>query len=260
MVSSDEKFEDRLAVTEEDEKANQLIEDDTKASEIIFGSQEVYIDTVGTLVFEWPDVELSLEGDRLAAQFKTRCMRDGSLFSIEQLRAIYRQPIKIKVDGAEVIVGDGQWTDEEEYKLEHMPDIIRDLTTEFSDYRSEIQELKSETEISEKEQEQLNLLMNEAQATFNEIQEMRLKHTELMAKQVRLFSESIEHQALFEKVKLYAPLCVKKKTEDGLAPLWKDQKEFLSGNGVSLKILGLFSLFMRGADVSFFGDTPEGQM
>jgi len=257
-----EEFKKKLNETIDSEKEIQDSEDSKTAEEIIRGSQEVFIRGYDWLIFNWPDVERTLEGDDIFAKFKTKHLRNNDLMTTSQLKAVYNNPITIKVDGKDVVVGSGEWTEKDERRLEEIPKEIDEKTEAFNAYRVEIQELKEQIKKRKNKQteEKLNKYMENAFECYSNITKLNLEHIELQTKRINLFSTSLEERAQFEKVKYYAPYCIMSKNGDGtLNPLWKDETEMLKADQTAVRILSLFGLFLRGVDVSFFGDLLGGQ-
>ena len=78
----DEKQEEllkKLKETDESEKEKQEGEDGKKLKDVLTGRTELYVDGFGTIIFEQPDAGLIMDGDQIAAKFKTHHLRKGDL-------------------------------------------------------------------------------------------------------------------------------------------------------------------------------------
>lgn len=254
----DSELEKKLKETKESEELQQIAKDNMTAEEISSGRKKVYIKGIGNVIMDWPSPDLTMQGDRLYAKFVTEHLQEGDLLTEEQLKAIYGKPTYIKVRGKEVKVGQGQWTIEEENKMEELPKEIRIMEAEFLDCREVYQQMltaeKGGQVVNEDKKQNLLSRLDES---FKKMGEAKLKLLELQSKRLKLFSISLEEQANLEKIKLYAPQCIKVEKEGKVEPLWKSEEEYNSGQFDSLRILSIFNLFLRGADVRFFGDIPE---
>ncbi|MCK9369421.1 hypothetical protein M0R04_05745 [Candidatus Dojkabacteria bacterium] len=263
------RFEEDISKSPEMVKEEVTVEDNTTAEGVTKGVQTVFLSGIGTIIYELPGVELTLQGERLQAEFKGEQLRKGKLLTIAQLRAIYKQPVMIEQDGKQVVVSKGAWTDEDETKLESLPDEIREKDKLFEDYREKIHDLTIQKEDlgsnKKKEARKLeleNIINRESEQAFlvwKELANLKLDYLDLQSKKIVLFGESLEEQANLEKVKLYAPVCVKVKKGDTISPYWKNMGDLLSSDYTSLRILSLFNMVLRGVDVSFFGDTLVDQ-
>lgn len=256
-----EKFEEAIKLTDEVEKETQKAKDDEKANEVVSGEKRVYLNNLGTILFKMPGVELSLEGDKKYAEFKSNALIEGKLLTEAQLKAIYRQPTIVKKGGKDITVG-GEWTDEEDNNMESIPLEIEQMIENFKFLRGKIQEaeasilaLKGKKKKDQEEKKQKWLA--EASDIFKKISYKRLDLLQLQQKRVLLFSSSLEEQANLDRIKLFAPQCILK--NDG-TPLWNSLDDMLNGDYDCLKLLGIFSMFIRGVDISFFADTPVEQI
>lgn len=262
MTQEEKEFQEALKKTKEVEKEEQKANDDSKARNIIRGAQEVKLEPFGTLVFEWPSVGLSLQADAVQARYKTDHLRKQDIMTEEQLKAIYRRPVTIEIDGKEIIVGSGQWTEEDEELLDSLPKEVKNKDDYFVDVRSRIHELDTEllslTKTSKKRarlEEEKTKLEEEAYTIWTDTSQVRLKLLEHQNKRMMLFASSLEEQAHLEKLKLFCPSCIKVKDENGNVDfLWKTEDDMLQDGFESIQVITLYNLFLRGVDVSFFGD------
>ena len=250
--------------TTESEKQEQQANDSQLLNEVVEGRQVVYIEGYGEVIFDLPSAGLAIEGDRIAARFRTKHLRDSDILSEAQLKAIYNQPIKVKVDGVDVVVGKGEWTDKDEEKLESYHQQIKDITDTFNINREEWQKFRDAAEATEEKKKKNKLLdkrdefEKKAKDSYESLLKTKAQQLELNANKARLFGESLEEQTFFEKVKVYAPGCIKQEKDGVTSPLWANLQEFEDDKFSATKVVTLFNLFMRGLDVSFFGDVPEG--
>jgi hypothetical protein len=265
-MSLEKEFEAKLKVSQEVEEEVEKAEDDKKANEIINGTQTIHTKEFGTLVFDYPSIGLAMEGDFVYAKYKTEHLRKNDLLTEAQLKAIYSRPVTIEINGKEEVVGEAQWPVEKEDKLETLPKDIRNYLNTFNQFREEIQEIENEilalTETEEDKAKKVELenkkqyKVDQAYDNFLAINNLRLELLDLQATRAALFSSSLEEQANFERIKLYAPSCIRKKNEDGtLSYLWSSSTSLMQDSLLSAKILSMFNLFLRGADISFFDDT-----
>lgn len=242
----EKEFEETIKKDEEAEKTEQELKDEKKANEIFFGRKEVYLKDVGWLVFDWPNYDQNFEAEKIYAQAVNRGLREGTYNNREQLRVLYRK--------------DGVWTEAEDNRIDEISSEIENKIEIFTDYRTEIQDL--ENQLLEKKGDKalkrgLEKKYEEAKELYIEIAKLKLEFAKLNARFIQLFNVALEEVALLEKARYLAPHCVYKKDGDNLVPLWKDLDDLKQSKGPTLKIMGYFVLFLRGADVSFFGDTPE---
>jgi hypothetical protein len=263
------KEKEILNQTAESEKEQQAADDGKKLEEVFLGKQEVVIKEYGTIIFELPKTGLALEGDRVVAKFKTEHLRRGDLLTDAELKAIYNKPIVVKQDGQDIVVGTGEWTDKEEREMENLPSEIESTWEMFIVYREDYQKIRQEmlkltkSKEDKAKKKKLDTQFDKAQKRALEQHDVVLKQKarllELQATRVRLFSDSLEEQAFFEKIKLYAPSCIKIKRKGKEDFLWKSEEEMFGAEFAATRILTLFNLFVRGLDVRFFGDAPEGE-
>lgn len=262
MSDKKQEFKDEIVKTIELKKEEQVANDNDIASEIISGSSEIYINGLGTITFIWPSVGLSMQGDKLHAQFKAEHLRKGDLLSEAQLKAYYKRPVFIEIDGKEIQVGNGEWTEEEEEKLESLPLEIQELNEEFDMHRATLQEQQLEMDSLPKNSKKRTVYEKKieeiTEAAYNkyiELTKKRLEVGELNLKRNTLFSDSLEEMANLEKIRLFAPQCILKRVDGELVPLWESEDDMLKAQFASIRAISLFNLFMRGVDVSFFADT-----
>ena len=209
-----------------------------------------------------------IEGDLIDAKFKTTHLRKGDLLTRSQLKAFYKRPVTAEIDGEKIDISEGQWNDRHERELEDLPKELEDAASLFADFRNEYQEVEKEImalsdakkyKAKKKELEkQLERKYQGAEESYIKTMSLRTKVLELQALQIELFSPCLEERANFEKVKFYAPKCIKIKKEDGSEDfLFKSKEDINSAPFAATRVISLFSLFIRGVDVSFFGDAPE---
>jgi len=265
-----DEFEDKLETTKEVEEEQQVVEDSEKLEEVYIGRQELYIKSYGTVIFDMPSPGLSIKGDQVAAKFKAYNLRHNELLTDAQLRAIYNQPITIMVDGKEVKVGNGEWPEKNDAELEELPKKISASLEMFDAYRADYHAAKEQvtaltasgktksSKVFKDAEAKMEKAKEQARKEYDNILALRSRQMSLTSLRVRLFADSLEEQAFLEKVKLFAPSCIKKKDKDGnIVPCWKTIEEFENDTFGAIQIIAYFNLFLRGLDVSFFGDVPE---
>lgn len=269
-MTKEKDFEKDLKVTKETEDQQKTAADSQKLKEILEGEQTVYIKGYGDIVFEYPKAGLVIEAERLEAEFKATSLRNSTFLTEAQLKAIYGKPVTIEVDGKEVEVGSGEWSETNDRLMEELPEQIKDLEEMFDIGREAYQEfdrdlLKATKKADKKTFEQKKKLKFEE--TFNIRQESLEKQKELLElqmKRLQLFSASLEERAFFEKIKLYLPSSVFKMNGNGDKAtkefLWKNYEEFENSEFLASRVISLYSLFIRGADISFFGDVREEEI
>lgn len=265
----EEKDVSVLDITEEAENAELEADDNKKLDNLKKGAQEIFINGYGFICFEYPNTELILQGDEIASKFKTKCLRNGEYLSEAQLKHIYSQPTTMKIEGKNVIIGSGEWVEKDEQEMEDLPKEIDGLWEMFVSFRKEYQDLKQKLFIltdskenanSKKEmEEKLNKIQETAMEYYNKVLKKRARLLELQTIRIRLFSDSLEEKAFFEKLKLFIPSCIKIKKDGKFEFLWKTINDFLHDEHLSMRVVGLFNLFIRGLDIRFFGDVPEDQ-
>lgn len=258
---------DILNSTEDSENELQSAEDNKKLNDVLTGRQEIYITGYGAIIFDMPHVELALEGDNTAAKFKSKHLMSGDYLTDAQLKAIYNNPTIVKVSGKELTLGTGEWTEKDEREMDDLPANIQNNWDMFLSYREEYQTLKQEilavpkiAKNKAKIKELTTRQDNAQKRTLDQHQiilSLKGKLIGLQATRVRLFSDSLEEQAFFEKIKLYAPSCIKIEKDGVVEPLWKSTQDMLNDKFTATRIITLFNLFVRGLDVRFFGDAPE---
>lgn len=255
------QFEEVIVKTVGDEKDEQLIEDRDRGEEIISGAQQLQLSPFGTIQFEWPNPRLTIEGDRLYAQFKAKHLRQGDLLTEAQLKAYYGRPQTLELDGKEIIVGQGEWTKEQENKLEELPrDIDMGIET-FNMIREELQQTQVKLEQkkgNKKLKDKISLLTGQAYDAYQKVIKIKLDLLEVQTLRLSLFSVSLEEQALLEKIQLFAPSCVKVVKDGQTTTLW-DSKDIMleEGDQGTIRLLSLFGLFLRGGDIRFFGESLD---
>ena len=262
----DKEFKAQMNETVESEKAEKDAIDSKVINKVIEGRQEVFIKGYGTIIFDYPSAGLALEGDQLVTKFRTKHLRENDILTEAQLKAIYKQPITTKIGGKDVVIGNGEWPESYDNDLESLNHDISNCQIDFSMYRGEYQLCKTELEDlgdkKPKKKEQLQKKMEDhetkAYKSYTKILELKQKQLELNTLRARLFADSLEEQSFLEKVKFFAPSCIKQNKNDELVPLWEDLEAFEKDTFVATKIITLFNLFLRGLDISFFGDVPEG--
>jgi hypothetical protein len=261
----EEEFKEKLKETKESENAQQQAQDNIELNKIITGRQVINITGFGDVIFDFPGAGLAIEGDMLAAQFRTKHLRAGDLFNEEQLKHIYKQPTKVQIDGKETTVGDGLWTDKNEQEVTRLNNTIKSHQEMFIKYREEYQvfelDLIKHKPDSKKYNdlvERKNAVEEKARKEYTGLLDAKIKQLELATLRAKLFADSIEEMAFFEKVKLFAPSCVKKVADGKEVPLWSSKEEMLLDTHLATRVISIYSLFLRGLDVSFFADVPEG--
>lgn len=257
-------FDDRLALNDSVEKEEQQTADAEVLEEIVEGRQVVYINGYGEIIFDFPSPGIALQADSAAIKFKTQKLRSNEFLTEAQLKAIYRRPTVISIDGKDQEVGSGEWTDENEVRIDALPGEIEYADKDFLEAREKYHLVKDELDKTseEKRKEELEKKLEAFEQTalefFNAGAKLKSEQLDLNITRTRLFSGSLEEQVFFERVKYLAPSCIKIKVEEQVAPLWKNFEAFEADKFAATKVLALFSLFLRGLDVSFFGDVPEG--
>jgi len=267
MAEVKEEIKEILNQTEQSEKEEQNAEDSKKIEEVFLGRQEVFIQEYGSIIFELPNAGMALEGDRVVAKFKTEHLRKGDLLTDAELKAIHNKPVVIKQDDQDITIGSGEWTDKQEREMEDLPDEIQGSWEMFVAYREEYQQIKQQmleltnSKEDKTKKKQLGIKFNKVQksalAQHDIVLNQKAHLLELQSTRVRLFSDSLEEQAFFEKIKLYAPSCIKIERDGKEDFLWKSEDEMLGAKFAATRIITLFNLFVRGLDVRFFGDAPE---
>lgn len=264
-----EQFEQEITQTTQVEKENRQAEQNKKAEEIFNSRQEVYITGIGQLVFDYPRVGLTLEGDLAAARFKSAHLKMGDLLTEQQLKALYSKPTTVEIEGKTITVGDGSWTEKQDNELEELPTVIKSYRESFEDFRAMYQETNEqimaipEVEENKERIEELKRkrdnYFDSAQQTYTKMLELQMELLELQTLRMSLFSISLEEMSNLEKLKIYVPECIKIKENGTIRPLWKDLSEAMNSGLEFIRVISLFNLFLRGADVSFFGNIPEDQ-
>ncbi len=266
MKAADVKknFEEVIVKTVDDEKTEQLIEDRDRGEEIISGAQQLQLSPFGTVQFEWPTPKLTIEGDRLYAQFKAKHLRHGDLMTEAQLKAYYGRPQILELDGKEIIVGQGEWTKDQDNKLEELPHDIEMGVEAFNMIRDELQKTQEKLDKkkgNKKLKEKITLLTGQAYEAYQKVVKIKLELLELQTLRLSLFSVSLEEQALLEKIQLFAPSCIKVIKDGTTTTLWDSKDSMLEeGDQGTIRLLSLFGLFLRGGDIRFFGDGAQDLM
>lgn len=269
-MKKDENFEKELKVTKETEDQQKTAEDSQKLKEILEGEQTIYIKGYGDILFEYPKAGLVIEAERLEAEFKATSLRNSTFLTEAQLKAIYGKPVVIEVDGKQIEVGSGEWSETNDRLMEELPEQIKELETQFDIGREAYQEfdrdLLKATKKADKKilKEKMKLKAEETFSIRQESLEKQKELLELQMKRLQLFSSSLEERAFFEKIKLYLPSSVFKMNGSGgeatKEPLWKNYEEFENSKFLASRVISLYSLFIRGADISFFGDVREEEI
>lgn len=252
------QVQEHLNTPTEIDKEKQSADDGRRLQEVMSGRREFYYPAFGTIAFEYPNTGIVINADRMVAEFKSAQLKKGKLLTKDQMKAIYRQPVFIEEDGKRIKVSDGLWTVENDNRLEELP---REITTKqrlFNEYRDEYQQLKTEQlgeveeAVKQDYEERLLRRENEAAEVYKELLELNQELIELQSKHLELFSNSLEEQANFERIKYYAPRCVRYMKDGKEDFLWKSDQDLLDARFNSTEVLSLFSLFVRGTDISFF--------
>lgn len=262
-------YDELMSQSEEQASTAQETEDNVELNSVVSGEKELFIDGYGLVVFQQPTARLSLQGDSAAAKFRSKHLRHGDILTEAQLKLIYGRPTTVKIDGVETQIGNGSWTENNEQELENLPDqITRNMETVLS-YRNDISEVLNElkvlpdgeSEIREGLDKKLKELNDDAYPLYLQVLEDKKQLMELQLLRLQLFSISLEEQTNLEKIKIFAPACIKRKQEDGsIESLWKTEDDFLDDNVGAVHLLSVYNLFLRGVDISFFGDVPEEKM
>lgn len=259
------ELEEKLRQTDDSEKEAQRAEDNDKLQGVLTSAQEIFILGVGTIQFSYPDVGHIMAGERIYAKFKNRELKKGELLTVRQLKAIHGQPVTIEVEGKNVVIGDAAWTEENEREMDDLPNEIAAQDALFNAYRLDYQEVETQLleETDEVAKESLvykrSQLFDQCEDLWAAILKKRMRLTELQTTHLELFATSLEEQARFEQIRYYAPHCVKVLRNKKFVPLWKSDDELIKSQMDSTRVLSLFSLFIRGVDVSFFADAPGEQ-
>ena len=265
--------EETLTIDKTTEKAMTESEDNIKLNSVLSGSQTVNTEEYGPLIFIYPGVELSLKADKISAQFRAKALRENLYLTDRQYLAIYNQPLMIDIDGKQVKIGNGDWPEsqEREYRDE-LPKKLKVLNENFSITRQLFQEQEEKILQFPKDsenydatliemQKERDSLESRAKEIYSQLMATKAKQLELASLRARLFSDSLEEQLITERIKILAPGCIKKYNDKhSLVPLWNSEKELLEDGFAATKVLALFNLFLRGFDVSFFGELPVDQI
>lgn len=267
-----ELFDDEMKITTEVTKETQKVQDDETGSSILTGSQTVFLNSLGTILFEYPPIGLIMKADGVQAKFKAEHLRKGDILTMAQLKAIYSRPLTIPdVNGKDVVIGSGEWTDADEDKITSIIEEIRDLQKEFASFKEEVEELelkiiKLPTTSKGKSKKSSIVKRKEAgidasYKIYTQIYKKRLELLELQTTQELLFVDSLEEQARIEKIKIFAPHCIKLIKGDATPiVLWKAVENMEEESSFDMRrIISMFAMFLKGSDISFFGDTPGGQ-
>ncbi len=268
MSTKNEQFESEMKKSFDVEQEETKAEDNKKLDEVISGRQELFIQGMGDIIFDFPSSDLINEGDEAVAKFKSYHLRKGELLTKTHLKAIYGRPVSINVDGVDVVVGQGDWTEKEEQRLEDLPDEMKTVEDEFNYFRQEFQDLQDElvaiTDTAKNKAKRKNIekkcesIMNDCRNLYEKRLKLKQENYELNLKCLDLFSISLEEQAIHEKIKIFAPSCIKIK-ENGSEPhLLNSDEQIKTNTFLYNRVLSLFNLYIRGYDVSFFGDVPDG--
>ena len=261
MVDVKKEFDDKIAVPMEVEKEIQNNEDDKLARPILSSEQTVSVDGIGRIIFKWPKTGLVMQAESIVARYKALHLRKGDILTQDQLKAIYCRSTKItNSDGIEEVL-EGPWTEKQANRLEELPKVLNEKALVFDEYRNQLKELKLQLETlkgSEQEpskQDEYDARYQDAFNLYIDITNDRLELVDLQTKHYELFCGSLEELANFEKIKLFAPHCIFKIDN---TPLWKSEAEMEQCDFNGVKVISLFSLFLRGVDVSFFDVTAGG--
>lgn len=258
----EKELEDKLKMTKEIEETLESLTDEARLQEIESGAKHLYMKEHGNIIFRYPSVKLSREAELIYAKFYADHLRKDDLMTEEKLKAYYSQPIIIEKDGKEVVVKSGTWTDEDEAVMEQIPEEIKIILRELEQLRDQIQE--REKEASKKKSGAASKLKIRIESDYGKIEEVyrklmekRIQLVKLQTKRLKLFALSLEEQANYERIKFLAPYCVFKEENGEATPIWSTSDDLDSSGIKASELLTIFSLFMRGGDVSFFGDVPE---
>lgn len=262
-----QEFEEQVKVPVEVDKEIQEAEDNIKVASILYSKQEFKLNGIGTILFEWPKIGLSNEGDDLVAKFKAKHLRDGELMTNAQLMAVYAKSITVKQDGKEVIVGNGEWTQTDELQLEEIPKVIEDQVETFNSFKNDIQDIDTKllgmrtSKNKEKLESEKFKKVEQAYELYKKIAQNKLDLLSLQQKKIILFAISVEERANSERMLLYGPRCIFIMRNGEKEPLWKDMNDMKNDERPeALRIISLFNLFLRGGDVRFFVESLGGRV
>jgi len=258
------EFKETMRQTDESETAEERALDSEALETVVAGRQVVYFDGYGDVIFDFPDTGLAIDADTVATRFRTKALRSGEFLTESQLKTIYRQPTTVKVDGKDIVIGNGEWPEKYDRELDQLPKLALEAHTHFTNYRAEYQKNRDEAAALEEstKKTQLQEKRNKAETSALDYYQVWLKHKarqmELGSLRAKLFADSIEELAFFEKIKFLAPACTKQADDKGVeAPLWKSEDDMRKDTFNATRVIAAFNMFMRGLDVSFFADAPD---
>lgn len=242
MTELKEEFERKLSETPESEKANLKSSDTKRLKELVTGRKEIFIEGVGTVVFDYPTPDVMIQADEEFAMFKTKKLKDKTLFPEKKLKAMLHEA--------------GDWTYEDDDELSRLEEERKAHDAEFNIFRESIQTKETfALEATESRAENIN---EEVQAErdvafqhFMKVSESLKKLLEKISERRKAFSISIEEVGYLNKIKTLAPSCIKKRDGDKVDFLWKSEEEFFNDPKGTM-ILTIFDAFLRGWDISFF--------
>lgn len=252
-----EKFEEKVKETDSyDENVNESYIRE-KQKEITEGIKYVPTNTFGTLIFEYPNLGLQLEGDRIFLDMKHKHLLKGDLLSQHKMAILLGEPMTVCCPSCQkkVQVGEGTWDEKKEKEIEILNDEIQEHSEKFNNYRREMQEIVDKI-IPDMDETKLKTLENKRDALkkkafkqFEFITHKRARSISLVYQKYNLFQGCIEEVADNARTKFLAPRCIKKM--DGNL-LWSSEEEMLKGGPEAGRIFGLFHFYLRNVDVNFF--------
>lgn len=272
MENVDKRFEDFLLQTMESDEAVQNAGDNQLLQEIYTERKKIKISGVPfPLIFEYPDIGLSLIADRIVAEFRAKELRIGKLLTNEQLKAIASRPMTIEENGKNIVISKPQWSEKDEQILAEYPRKINDITIELITARQEYQEanmlrqkIQGEGKDAEHERAKADKrkqsIYDQAYKIFDQQIKLKKQLLETQLKEMQVVNGSLEDISNIEKIKYLAPKCIKKVNADGSEEfLWKTDDEFTNAPFSVTTVLSVFNVFLRGGDISFFGVLLEDQ-
>lgn len=263
-MDKNKDFEAFLLQDKDVEDALQQAQDDELLQEIHTERKKIKLKGVPhTLIFEYPDLGISLKADRIVAEFKATELRAGKLLTSKQLKAIARQPTTAIINGKEEVVDKAEWTVNDDQILDEYPRKINDTGLDLIVAREEYQEVKEQLDsVKGKEKEKLekrrNQIYDQASKLYSDYIRLKRDLLDTQLKEMRLLNGSLEELANLEKLRYLAPKCIKKIDKDGKEDfIWKTDEDFQNAPFDNATILSVFNVFLRGGDISFFGVVPE---
>ena len=267
MADKDKAFEDFLLRNEDDEKQEQQVKDNERLQEVNTERKEIQLSGIPyKLVFEYPDIGISIAADRVVAEFKARELQSNTLLTSKQLKAIKSRPVTVTINGTEKVVGDPEWSAKDDIILEEHGAKINEVTQELISARLEYQEVcdaldnikKSDKGKRDQLAKRKNQIYDFALEAYNRQLKLKKELLSVQLKEMDVLNGSLEEMAHLEKIKFLAPKCIKKIDDGKESFLWESEEDFCNAKFSATTILSAFSLFLRGGDISFFDVAPEG--